>query len=116
MRFLADESCDACMIRILRANDHDVIAVCDGHQGASDSTVIDLAVGMSRILVTEDKDFGQLVHASGHGHSGVILLRYPFQLRHHIAEQLSTVVRNRGESLSRSFTVIEPGRIRILTD
>jgi predicted nuclease of predicted toxin-antitoxin system len=114
MLFLADESCDACMIRALRNSGHEVMPVADGHRGANDLTVINLAVGMSRILITEDKDFGQLVYASGHGHSGVILLRYPFQLRHHIAEQLSTLVRNRGESLSRSFTVIEPGRVRIL--
>lgn len=113
MLFLADESCDACMIRALRANGHDVVAVADGNRGASDTTVINLAVGMSRILITEDKDFGQLVFASCHGHSGVILLRYPFRLRHLIAEQLSTLVTNRGESLGRSFTVIEPGRIRI---
>ena len=115
MLFLADESCDACMIRMLRTNGHDVLAVADVHQGAADTTVINLALGLSRILLTEDKDFGQLVCAFGHGHSGVILLRYPFQLRHHIAEQLSALVRDRGESLARSFTVVEPGRIRILS-
>jgi hypothetical protein len=67
-----------------------------------------------RLLLTEDKDFGQLVFASCYGHGGVILLRYPFRLRHHIAEQLTTLVRTRSDSLTRSFTVIEPGRIRIL--
>lgn len=113
MLFLIDESCDACMTSILRSNGHDVMAVSESHPGASDSTVIALAVGMARILITEDKDFGQLVYASGHGHSGVLLLRYPFKLRHLIAEQILTLVRNRGELLSRSFTVIEPGRIRI---
>jgi len=115
MLFLADESCDACMIRALRTSGHDVIAIADTNQGAPDSVVIMLALSMSRILITEDKDFGQLVHASGHGHSGVILLRYPFQLRHHIATQLSSLAQDRGETLSHSFTVIEPGRIRILS-
>ena len=115
MLFLADESCDACMVRVLRTDGHDVMAVSESHRGASDSDVINLALGMSRILITEDKDFGQLVFASGHGHKGVILLRYPFQLRHRITEQLSSLVRDRGELLSHSFTVIEPGRIRILS-
>ena len=114
MLFLADESCDACMIRVLRAGGHDVAAVADVDQGAPDSTVIKLALDTSRILITEDKDFGQLVRASGHGHSGIILLRYPFQLRHHIAEKLLALVRSRGETLASSFTVVEPGRIRIL--
>lgn len=114
MRFLADESCDACMIRALRDNGHDVVAVAATHPGADDATVIRLASGTARILLTEDKDFGQLVFASCHGHGGVILLRYPFRLRHHIAKQLATLAESRGDSLARSFTVIEPGRIRIL--
>jgi len=114
MLFLADESCDACMIRALRDNGHDVITVAASHQGADDTTVIKLAVDTARLLLTEDKDFGQLVFASCYGHGGVILLRYPFRLRHHIAEQLTTLVRTRSDSLTRSFTVIEPGRIRIL--
>ena len=108
MLFLADESCDACMVRILRAVGHDVMAVARAHQGASDTDVIDLAVGTSRILITEDKDFGQLVYASGHGHSGVILLRYPFQLRHHIAQSLSALVRDRGDALAQTVRTILP--------
>lgn len=114
MRFLADESCDACMIAALRAQGHDVTAIIEDTPGADDATVIRLAVHASRILITEDKDFGQLVFASSHQHGGVILLRYPFRLRHHIATQLLNLVNTRGESLCRSFTVIEPGHTRIL--
>jgi predicted nuclease of predicted toxin-antitoxin system len=115
MLFLADESCDACIIRMLRSDGHEVMAISDTHQGANDSAVIGLALGMSRVLITEDKDFGQLVYASGHAHCGVIFLRYPFQLRRHMAEKLASLVRNRGGTLTRSFTVVEPGRIRILS-
>ena len=42
-----------------------------------DSDVIALAVREERTLITEDKDFGQLVYAHGHGSRGVILIRYP---------------------------------------
>jgi predicted nuclease of predicted toxin-antitoxin system len=69
MLFLADESCDACMIRTLRTSGHDVMAISEVHQGADDASVIELAVGTSRILITEDKDLGQLVYASGLGHA-----------------------------------------------
>lgn len=113
MMFLADESCDACMVEALRADGHDVIAVSETYRGADDSTVIALALEMQRILITEDKDFGQLVYASGHGHHGVVLLRYPFRLSRHIAKTLSDLVRTHGVALGNSFTVVEPGRIRI---
>jgi predicted nuclease of predicted toxin-antitoxin system len=116
MLFLADESCDACMTHRLRTEGHDVMLVSDAHQGVNDLTVIKLALDLERVLITEDKDFGQLVYASGHCHSGVILLRYPFRLRDQIATKLSTLVKDRGDSLAHSFTVIEPGRIRILSE
>lgn len=115
MRFLADESCDGCMVRALQEAGHDVVAVAEAHQGTDDTRVIELAVDAERILITEDKDFGQLVHAAGHGHGGVILLRYPFQVRHRIAAELVALAGRRGQALWHAFVVIEPGRIRILT-
>ncbi len=81
MRFLADESCDAKITRALRDAGHEILAVGDIAPQAEDPAVIDLAVKENRILLTEDKDFGQLVFASGSPTNGVILFRYPFQSR-----------------------------------
>lgn len=61
MRFLADESCDFAVVRALRASGHDVTAVADVKPRADDETVIRLALEESRVLLTEDKDFGILV-------------------------------------------------------
>jgi len=88
MRFLADESCDFAIVRALRAAGHDVVAVTERLPGAEDQAVIDLAVREERILLTEDKDFGQLVHASRGGGRGVILLRYPVAARTHMPRRL----------------------------
>lgn len=63
MRFLADESCDFAVVKALREAGHDVAAVRDSSRGAADEVVINLAVRENRILLTEDKDFGQLVYA-----------------------------------------------------
>jgi predicted nuclease of predicted toxin-antitoxin system len=61
MRLVADESCDGAVVRALRAAGHDVLAIAEVAPGADDSTVIDLAGRANSILLTEDKDFGQLV-------------------------------------------------------
>ena len=61
LRFLADESCDFAIVRALRDAGHDVLAVADVSPRAPDPDVIDRAVRDSRVLLTEDKDFGQLV-------------------------------------------------------
>jgi len=71
MRFLADESCDFAIVRALRANRYDVLSVSEITPRAEDTDVIKLAVREERILLTEDKDFGQLVYAHGQATFGI---------------------------------------------
>jgi len=74
MRFLADESCDFVVVRALRESGYDVLSVSEISARAEDSSVVELAVKDKRILLTEDKDFGQLVYAHGQKTGGVIFL------------------------------------------
>ncbi|MBI4311137.1 MAG: DUF5615 family PIN-like protein [Chloroflexi bacterium] len=60
MRFLADESCDFAVVKALRAAGHDVTTVADVAPQAEDSVVLQLAQSEGLVLLTEDKDFGQL--------------------------------------------------------
>jgi len=113
MRFLADESCDFTFVRVLRSAGHDVLAVVDSAPGAPDDKVIALAHSQRRILITEDKDFGQLVFAAAASTSGVIYVRYPMRHRSTLGVDLLRLVKERGESLTGAFAVVEPGRIRI---
>jgi hypothetical protein len=113
MRFLADESCDFTFVRVLRSAGHDVLAVAESAAGAPDDKVIALAHGQRRILITEDKDFGQLVFAAAASTSGVIYVRYPMRYRSTLGVDLLRLVEERGEALTGTFAVVEPGRIRI---
>ena len=113
MRFLADESCDFTVVRMLREAGHNVVAVSEITPRAEDPDVISLAVRERRILLTEDKDFGQLVFAHGQKSSGVIFLRFPVRARKQIADEVVRLVTERGEKLAGSFITIQPGRIRI---
>lgn len=113
MRFLADESCDFIVVRALRAAGHDVSAVSEVSPGADDTTVIDLALEEKRILLTEDKDFGQLVYANRQQTSGVLFLRYPISARRKISSEVVKLIKRRREKLIGCFVVVQPGRIRI---
>jgi predicted nuclease of predicted toxin-antitoxin system len=74
MRFLADECIDAAIVGRLRAAGHDVRYVAESDAAADDDAVLRLAVDEARILLTEDKDFGEIVLRSLPA-TGVILLR-----------------------------------------
>jgi predicted nuclease of predicted toxin-antitoxin system len=113
MRFLADESCDFAVVRALRAAGHDVVAIAEVTPRAEDDAVIDLAVREERLLLTEDKDFGQLVYARGRRPAGVLLLRFPTSAREALPKVVVNLVRRRGERLVGCFVVVQPGRIRI---
>ncbi len=77
MRFLADESCDFAVVRALRRDDHEVLAVSEFQQRSVDAEVMELAREQGRILLTEDKDFGWLCFVAGMHSPGVILIRFP---------------------------------------
>ena len=113
LKFLADESCDFGVIQALRENGHDVLAICEIAKRLEDSGVIDLSAREDRTLITEDKDFGQLVYAHGRGSRGVILVRYPATARQGLFDDVVRLVDQREDELRCSFVVLQPGRVRI---
>jgi predicted nuclease of predicted toxin-antitoxin system len=113
MQFLADESCDFRVVRALRAAGHDVVAVADIAPGASDDVVIEMAARDGRLLLTEDRDFGQLMYAAGKPAFGVILMRFPSTVRAALPGSVVAFVGEHGARLAGRFVVMEPGRVRI---
>lgn len=113
MRFLADEGCDLSVVRTLRDAGHDVVTVQDIASGSSDEQVIRFALDENRTLITEDKDFGQLVFASASESPGVIYLRFPATARRAMVDSVLKLIRHEGGKLNERFVVVQPGRIRI---
>ncbi|HWP00688.1 MAG TPA: DUF5615 family PIN-like protein [Methylococcus sp.] len=113
MRFLACENCDFAVVRALRDAGHDVVAVRDTKPGEPDEAVISLALRESRVLLTEDKGFGQLVFASAVESPGVVFIRFPASARQDMARTVVKLVETSAEKIMGRFVVVQPGRIRI---
>ena len=88
MNILADEGVDRPIVERLRQAGHSVQYVAEMSPGITDEVVLDLANRASALLVTADKDFGELVFRQGRITSGVMLIR----LAGLPAEQKATVV------------------------
>ena len=112
IKFLA-ESCDFLVVRTLRSAEYDVLSVAESFPSASDQQVLRHAAREKRILLTEDKDFGEWVFAHGEDVSGVILIRFPANARRQLGEEIKVLVDIHGLQLMRNFVVLEPGRARI---
>lgn len=113
MRLLADEGVESRIVERLRADGHDVEYVAELAPGITDDEVLVRANAEGRLLVTLDKDFGELVFRLGRISTGVVLLRLagtaPAQKAMIVADALS----EHGDQMPSSFTVISPGLIRI---
>jgi predicted nuclease of predicted toxin-antitoxin system len=75
MKFVVDECTGSKVAQWLRKEGHDVISIFDDARGSDDDQVLALAHNEDRVLITGDKDFGELIFREGRSHHGVILLR-----------------------------------------
>jgi len=60
---LADENIDSHLVSILRSNNFEVSHIKEDYPGVSDKEVILLSKNPPRIILTEDKDFGEWVYS-----------------------------------------------------
>ena len=113
MKFLADECCDAGLVNALRDDGHDVLYAVESLRGATDDELLIRAFSEGRILLTEDKDFGELVYRLRQPAYGIVLLRFE------VADQALKIPRTRyllvqeAERLSGSFIVLEVDKVRV---
>ena len=112
MRLLANENCPLALVVRLRERGHDVAWVREAKPGAVDADVIAWASQEERVLLTFDKDFGEIAYARGvSAPSGIILLRIaspsPEIVAGVVAETLEAHPDWEG-----AFSVIEDTRVR----
>ena len=75
MKLLADESAEGPTVYALRAAGHEVLFVAEISPGIADRAVLEIARREEALLLTADKDFGELVFRNREPHRGVLLIR-----------------------------------------
>jgi predicted nuclease of predicted toxin-antitoxin system len=113
MRFLANENFPLDAVEALRRDGHDVAWVRSDNPGASDVEVLKRAVAEGRILVTFDKDFGELAfRAKLPADCGIILFRIAMPSASYIADFVVAAIRSRSDWINQ-FAVVEDDRVRM---
>ncbi len=113
MNLLADESIDKPIVDRLRQDSHNVLYIAELDPSIDDDTVLRRANQNGALLITADKDFGELVFRLGRIHAGVVLIRLAGLSPQAKARIVSATFANRGNELLNAFSVISPGRVRI---
>jgi predicted nuclease of predicted toxin-antitoxin system len=112
MRWLADECIDAGVVSRLRSAGHDVVYMAELEAGTADREVLRQASEEGRLLLTEDKDFGELVFRSRQPASGVVLIRIAPEQRLLKWPRLQAAIEKFGAKLFGRYLVIEAARLR----
>ena len=114
MRFLLDECVGPVVARWLQNLNHDVISIYDTNPGIADQQVLQKAVQEKRILITNDKDFGDMVIRKKKKHCGIILLRLEDERSSNKVAVLTNLFEKYSDDLSDTFVVVSESGVRII--
>ena len=112
MRFIVDESTGFGIARFLQAEGHDVLIVAEAMPEADDLSILLWNYNEDTIVVTIDKDFGELIFRRLEPHHGVILLRLQDESGSNRIHVLSALVAQYSTQLPDRFTVVTEQKVR----
>ena len=113
LKFLLDVGVGKIVHNLLNDAGYDAIAIVDYDPKMKDSDILSLAVQEQRMVITMDKDFGDLVYHSGQHHYGVLLLRLEDATGQEKYAVVKTILENHAHDLGANFCVYMNGKLRI---
>ena len=110
---LADENFPITSVRRLRSVGLDVVAIVEETPGATDAQILQRAEQEQRIILTFDRDYGELIFRHRLGRpGGVVYFRYAPQTPQEPGEHLLQLIATPGLALAGNFSVVDRERIR----
>ena len=113
MKFLVDAGVGKKVENWLKENGFDVLSVRDIDSRAKDSQILRWAVDQQRMIISMDKDFGELVYNSGKHHAGVLILRLEDVDGDAKVEVIKKILAEYYDKIESHFCVFQDGRLRI---
>ena len=113
MNILADENLDIQMVERLREDGHSVIYVAELEPTKSDDAILDLARQHASLILTHDRDFGELIFRQNRATNGVLLMRIHRLSRDARIDLVSATLQEHGETIENNFAVLTPGTFRV---
>lgn len=96
----------------LRGEGYEVFSVFEEARGASDEVILEKAFRENRILLTNDKDFGEMIYREKHAHHGVVFLRLISNRAVDKIEVLRRLLENYADRLPDEFVVVTETQVR----
>ncbi|MEM6877149.1 MAG: DUF5615 family PIN-like protein [Bacteroidota bacterium] len=112
MKLLADENFPVASFKALKTKDYDIRHIGVELSSIRDEEVISIAIAEDRIILTFDRDFGELVFKEGYRPKGVVYFRWKEFRPLEPGEFIDELIQEKRIELDGNFTVIDPDQIR----
>lgn len=112
LKFLADVNVEKPIIDFLKEDGYDVIWIPDYDPKVTDAMLLDLANREERILITNDKDFGELMFLQKKVSKGIILFRIKGQDIKKKIRNLKRILVNYQDEIPNHFVVVSERKLR----
>ena len=112
MRFLVDECAGPRLAEWLREQGHEVFSVYGESSGISDDEVLTKAAQENRILITTDKDFGEMIFRERKEHHGVIFLRLADERSANKIAVLNHLLESYPDRIAEQFVTVTETKVR----
>ena len=112
MRFLVDECTGSKVAEWLRDANYEVFSVFDEARGMTDDDILAKALTENWILITNDKDFGEMVFRERRTHHGVVFMRLDDERATNKIEVLRRLLKGYAEKLPEQFVVVTETKVR----
>lgn len=112
MRFLVDECTGPALARWLLGEGHEVFSVYAQARGMEDGAILAKAHVENRILVTNDKDFGEKVYRERRPHRGVVFMRLEHESTANKIAAMRSLLASYADRLPDHFVVVTETRVR----
>lgn len=115
MKFMVDECVGPSLAHWLMSLGYDVVSSFEGFQGLADEMVLKKACQEDRIIITSDKDFGDMVFRQQMDHQGIVLLRLVDERPANKIRVVKDVLENYAKEIPGNFIVATEKSVRVIT-
>lgn len=113
LKFIVDVGVGKAIEKYLQEEGYDTKAVREINPSMEDEQIIRTAASENRIVITMDKDFGELVYHSSMKHCGVLLLRLEDATGPEKLEVIKFIITNYSDRITNCFCVFQNDKFRI---
>jgi len=113
VRFLADENVERAVVEFLRSKGYEVFYVAETSPSISDTVVLEYAKTNGMIVITNDKDFGEMLYLNKKISAGILLIRSKIETAQAKVELVKVALERAGDKIRGHFVVVSERGIRI---